>query len=360
MLRLNLTPQSIILFPFRFPVACCWLLWTWGFRGFRDLYLPKAPLFWGNKDRFVIYFKKGTRGLYEVVLYDLEEQRAEIIFESKTPIHLFGLRHSEELDLCQYDKGNCHYTVINLKNRKQCSPARYEFPGSRFRDHLLPKTLGFISEETVCADNECFTRFRITTANGTSSAGPQITGRLTSGPSVSLNEDLSAFTDLHNVYVSNLLTGTQVAFPFAETWIYNWSVQNVLLACSQANKCLYLIDGVSQASRRIEVPEAGLLQGGAISPGGAYVAYWVLNEDVPHAANAQLFLFSVAENKHYKLMEQAKILDVRWSPHEQYLSVTGIKRCDLFDISYGYKMRNPTVNDKEVIRLDGSTVVNLL
>lgn len=343
---------SIILFPFRIAVACFWCLWS---LGFREYSLPKAPLFWGSNDRFVIYLKKATQGLYGVVLHDLEEEHAETIFESSRLVHAFGLRQPDELDLCRYDKGNCHYTMINLKSRNNYSPAQYDFLGALFNDHLLPKTLGFISEEIVCADNECFTRFRITTANGTSSAGPRITGRLTSGPSVSLNEDLLAFADREHVYVSNLFTGRQVSFPFAETEICNWSVQNVLLVCSRANRSLYLIDGVSQDAQRIEVSEAGIIQRGAISPSGAYVAYWILNKD-----GARLFLVSVSENKHYELMQRAKILDVRWSQHEHYLSVSGVKRRDLFDISYGYKMRNSTVSDKEVIRLDGTTVVDLL
>lgn len=345
--------RAIVLFPIRLTVAVlatAYFLASWGptysFPG-------RPPIFGGEHDRFVFALKRLGARRYGLIQYDLERRSSEILFECRMPIHEFGFRHASELEVCSYVKGAWIYRVINLREPKREPTIFPKLPGFLNTDRLMPKTIGFISTKVECSEDTCWTQFYTTTPDGIFALGQSIPGPLYSGPCLSQDEDLLAYADEEQIVVRNLRTHNEAAFPFGQSLVCNWSNNQVLLACSRKSMGLVLIHGLNQEARLIAIPEAQCLIGGVLSPSGKYVAYWTANAELGEAQPVILSLFSVVENKHYRLARRGMILGVRWSPGERYLSVVGIKRRDLFDIGYALAMPNAYTHDKAIIKLDG-------
>jgi len=348
--------KTILLFPIRLGLGICLGLWSlW----FREYYMPRAPLFWGHTDRFVIYQTHLGRHRYGIILYDLEESNSEVIFESPHPVRLYGLRHPNELDLYQAQGDRCLCTVIYLQQRKEQAAVEHILPGSLLLyDTPLPKTLGLVLHKTACSEDECFTEFHMTTLHGSQVIGPRVPDRIDWRVRISHNEDILAYSDESNVILHYLLTGKEVEFPVAQSVVGNWANNDTLLAYSSRKRSLILIDGRTKEMRCIQVPQEGRFQKGIISPSGSKIAYLVTKNPQGYKGTS-LFVYSIVEDTHTFITERAWILDVEWSQQEHLLSLAGVKREDMLGVVSGYTMRNSTVNDKEIIRLDGTHVVDL-
>lgn len=358
------TVRSLVLFPLRNGVALFIFLsqlplWLRGTHGV--MFSSRAPIFWGDNDRAIFCLKRLGRKRYGVVRYDLEERKDAVVFSSATVIHTVALRNDAELIAGSYVDGDTLCTAIDLKGQAFVETAQYRLPGVRLEAQFMPNMVGFLAVDTVCSDDECFTEFRAVTAKGDYLLGPRHPGRILSGPILSNDESMMAYSDDKNIYLFNVSTGKQRAFPFGRSTICNWSDSKVVLASCREKNAFVTINGETGEVSLIQIATDGHVGKGNISPSGKFVVYWLGNEALGDAQPVQVYSFLVSEQRHALLGQWAMVLGMRWSRSERSLSLVGIRRRDLFDVSYGYKMSNAYAHDKEIIRLnDSGCVVEVL
>lgn len=349
--------RALLLLPFRMSVALFWIVASavaWGrYPGW--FYPSCAPVFFGESDRFVLYLKRLSWNEYAMMRLDLTQAESDVLYKSKLPIHTFELR-SNELALGSYMNGNISYTMFSLDKLEMLTTTRV-IRSTIFKEKLMPKTFGFISCNVTCTDNECFTEFRAVTPEGSVLIGPRHPGRVLEDPCLSNDEQLLAFSYEGNVYISNLVTGKQTMVSLGKHRVSNWSHTHVLLACNVEKNTLVLIDANDAAEHQIELPASDAkLRNGVLSPSGRYVVYWGITNALEATQGTYLACYSVNQESHSMLGRWAMIRDVHWSPTERYLSVSGVRRRDIFEIELGRKMRNAYTHDKEIISLDGRHV----
>jgi hypothetical protein len=321
-----------------------------------DLYLGSAPIFLDDK---YIYFTNKSRGGYGVVLYDLRLRSAKTIFQDSFRIEKMGL-HANELICARYDHGEVHYRVTNLINNASEAVAEFNIP-SRYAYELLPKSNGIIYLEKICIGDVCYYRIVIDRTSGPEILEDHIVNSVYSGPVVSKDEKYFGFSTVDGTRITDILSARQVIFSEGNLSLYNVDSNNNFLGFSLKESCFFLLNPSSPKTRRIQLPKEFqtrrvYIQTAALSPQATYIAYGIQGEVRGTTADMSLVLQHVDSGVYRTIAKRAKIFAIAWSDIEQYISITGVEKRDLFDIGYMYKMKNTSTQDKEILDTEGKVI----
>jgi WD40 repeat protein len=355
LVKISYPIKNIILFPIRFTLAGLWFLWTLAVGG---LYPGCAPIFFN--ERYILYLKRKGFNKYSVVLYDLLSRTGELIYQSSVPIDKYRLIDNELV--CSYFiNGEINYSVIDIKKRSTNSLSSFAAI-NRNCYNLLNKSVGAISVHRICTKDMCYQQIIMTTVTCQEVLENHLEGIFCLLPTVSNDDRYISYSTSNGIYISNVLTKKQLFYPEGESFVYNWDNIGNLLAYSMENSYFLLINPTVCQKKNIKLPDEyanrkSNIMTAAISPNGNFIAYGILGKVKGSAKDVLLILQSVHTGDYKVLAKKACIFSIGWSEKEKYISIAGVSKRDLFEISYGYKMRNATNHDKEVIDIDGNSIM---
>ncbi|KAF0145272.1 MAG: hypothetical protein FD156_1103 [Nitrospirae bacterium] len=291
-------------------------------------------------------------------MYELRSQDYEIVYQSKFPIQKFRLNNNELL--CgYYIKGEIRYIIINVKDRTSRSVSSFATV-VRNCYALLPTSIGVISYHKLCANAVCHRQIIMTTNSGQEVLENYIEDEMLRSPSFSNDERFFSYSTVKGIYIGIVSTKKQLFFPEGESFVYNWDNNGNMLAYSIKNGNFLVLNPSDSQRKEIKLPNEFANQRvfvAAISPKGNLIAY-SMEKNIRGSAKDIFLVLQSASSNHYKVLaKKARIFDIKWSENEKYLSIAGVDKRDLFDISYGYKMRNATNHDKEIIDIDGNIIM---
>lgn len=361
MIYLFYTIKNIVLFPIRLALALLWFLWSLFF-AFAALYPGCAPIFWDN-DRYVLYLKRRGLSRYGVVLYDLLSQTDEIIYQSSLPIEKFRLNNNELLCSRYIKKGEIRYVIINLKDRTIRLASNLTTVHRNSYD-LLPKSIGIIACHNICYKEVCDRQIVMITDSDQAVLENYIEDDVRQSPSFSNDEHFFSYSTIKGIYIKNISTKKQLFYPEGESFVYNWDSCGNLLAYSIKNGNFIVLNPLKTQRKEIKLPDEFTnrhvhVMAAAISPKGNFIVYSILGKVKGSAKDILLILQLIHTGEYKVLTKKACIFNIKWSANEKYISLAGVNKRDLFEISYGYKMRNATNHDKEVIDIDGNLIMQV-
>jgi hypothetical protein len=347
------TLTSILLFPIRLSLAIFWFIWSMTVGG---LYVGCAPKFWGN-DRYVL-FQKRCKGSYCIMRLELSSKCTEILLTSKHPIEYFVI-FGNTLVTYAYLREKWACTVIDLLS---LSRQETELPApTRYRDVFLPNSVGLISKERICAKEFCINRLVRIDEHGVELLENNI-DLLICDITMSSDGKYFAYATTTGIRIIDSTSAKEISYPGKDLRIFNFDGKNQLLASDATNKRLLVFNPQEKQPAIIEPPpdhRTKSIWKAAISPSGGMVVYQLLGNMPGVQGDSPIFLYSVTAEKHRKIADKVRIFGITWSESEKYIAFAGVNRRDIFDIVYGYKMRNATYNDKDVIDTSGNLIAQL-
>jgi hypothetical protein len=345
--------KSIFLFPIHLLVAALWSTWNFAFGGF---YVGCPPIFW-DKDRFVLFLKE-TKSKFCLIRHDLKSHKEEVIFESKLPIEHFGL-HGSELKCHVYYENEWRCNIVDLHN---LSNTVRVLPGeSRFGRIFLPESIGFIKLNRIYSDSGCFNQI-IKVTESTEEILENNLDDFAYDISISRDERYLAYSTKLGIYVIELATGKQEFYQSGKSRIYNWNTSNELLGYDGNKRLLLVINPNKAGPEAIELPyhlRNKTVWKASISPSGKAIVYQALGRKPGAKGDGPIILYSLLSQEHGIISDKVTVYGIEWAENEELISIAGVNKRDLFDISYGYKMRNATYHDKEIIDIDGNLITRL-
>lgn len=349
--------RDIALFPLRLVGSAVEILWSaiLGFGGFSPGY---APVFLNN-DQAILFLKR-QHSKYYMMLHELASGDEEIIYASRIPIEQYLLRAKDELVCRSYEKGHNKFAVFELRKNGASLVNHYLLSSySRHVNVLLPKGLGIIQQRRICSYNECSYQLVRTNYEGEQIIENNVDVIDHRSISISDDETYVAFSSNNGIHIDNLLTWQQLSYP-CRSHIFNWDNESNLLTYDIDKKHFLLINPATSGHRVICIPDSlsdRQVGVAAVSPKGTFIAYHLCSDHHRKKGDGTLVLLATRSLDYNLLSPWALVFDIKWSHNENYISVAGVKKRDLLDITYTHKMRNTASHDKEIVDREGVMIL---
>jgi WD40 repeat protein len=347
------TLKSILLFPIRLPVALFWGIWNMTIGG---LYVGCAPKFWAG-DRYVL-FQKRYKGKYCIIRLEISSKNREVLLTSKHPIEHFVV-FGNTLVAYAYHKEKWACTVIDLESQSQ--KITELSVRSRYGDVFLPNTVGLLAIERICAKEFCFNQL-VRIDEFASELLENHIDSFVVDTAMSPDGKYFAYTTTTGIKIIDSISAKEISYPGKQLRIFNFNIRNQLLATDSINKRLLVFTPPEEHPEFIELPpghRSKALWKAAISPSGEMIVYQLLGKMPGVQGDSPILLYTTTTENHKIIANKVRIFGISWAESEKYLAFAGINRRDIFDIVYGYTMRNATNNDKDVIDTNGNLIAQL-
>lgn len=314
-------------------------------------------MFWCN-GRYVVFLKRSSLFEHSIVLYDLHSQIGKSLYRSRVPIEKMILRR-DELICSYYKKGVFQYLRINLKDGSTHTELLFASP-SRAVNILLPKSDGILSIHRICVGETCYHQIVMTTTVGSEVIEGNVADSHCTGLTVSNDERFLGYSGSNGVLVQDLFARTQVFVAEGDFQVYNCAYNGIFLVYSIKNGYFLIVNPNSSESKEMKIPVEfvdGRVFVASISPSAKFVVYNVYRRLRGSTADTLVVLQCVHSEDYKVITEMASVYDIGWSENEEFISIAGITKRDLFDFGYLYRMKNPSNHDKAVFDVNGNLIM---
>jgi hypothetical protein len=225
---------------------------------------------------------------------------------------------------------------------------------------LLPQG-GFIAAERICSEDMCIHQLYKVSDSGRHllTTVQDFIYRL----SISTDERFMAYATEHELSIHHLVSGEQLLCREGRFVVHNWDKQGTLLVYSEKHDHFLRFNPRTSEENIFSIPlefqRYKRFRIAKLSPQGNFFIHIVYEGGLQGSWDKILILQSTQHEEYRVLFKLANIFDIGWSDNEQYISIAGIHKRDVFDIVYGYKIQNRVTLDKLIIGIHEGDVLKI-